>query len=99
MVVRENRRPDLCKLMVPSDVIAFAVLIHCAVQCFTMCFKHQRNTMHYIFKQNNNKKKNIYGSSCDRGRFMKKFCFDTISNITLEPQELHRYRQLCLWGH
>ena len=29
-------------------------------------------------------------SSWDRGRFMKNFRFDTIHNITQEPQELYR---------
>ncbi len=30
----------------------------------------------------------MYGGSRDRGRFMKNFRFDTIWNITQEPQEL-----------
>ncbi len=30
----------------------------------------------------------MYGNSRDRGRFMKSFRFDTICNITQEPQEL-----------
>ena len=37
----------------------------------------------------------MYGSSCDRGRFMKNFCFDTIYNIAQEPQDLQRYDYAC----
>ena len=38
----------------------------------------------------------MHGSSCDRGRFMKKtFRFDTICNTTQEPQELHRLKCAC----
>ena len=33
----------------------------------------------------------MYGSSWDRGRFMKNFRFDTIYNITQELQDLHRF--------
>ena len=29
------------------------------------------------------------------GRFMKKFRFDTICNITQEPQEVKRFSKLC----
>ncbi len=30
-----------------------------------------------------------------RGRFMKNFRFNTICNITQEPQELQRYNRAC----
>ena len=33
----------------------------------------------------------MYCSSWKRGNFVKNFRFDTICNITQEPQELHRY--------
>ncbi len=41
------------------------------------------------------KSSQIYGSSWDKGCFMKNVCFDTICNITQEPQELHRYDCVC----
>ncbi len=34
--------------------------------------------------------------SCDRGRVMRNFRFDTICNITHDPQKPQR---LCLWTH
>ena len=37
----------------------------------------------------------MYGGSWDKGRFMKDFRFDTICNITREPQEVQRYNK-CL---
>ena len=33
----------------------------------------------------------MYGSFWDRGSFIKNFGFDTICNITREPQELQRF--------
>ena len=37
----------------------------------------------------------MYGGSCDRGRFMKNFRFDTICNITQEPQDLQTFGCVC----
>ncbi len=31
------------------------------------------------------------------GCFMKNFCFNTICNITQEPQELQRYNRACMF--
>ncbi len=33
----------------------------------------------------------MYGCSCDKGRFMENFRFDTIYKITQEPQQLQKY--------
>ncbi len=37
----------------------------------------------------------IYGSWWDGSRFMKNIRFNTICNITQEPQELQRYNRAC----
>ncbi len=37
----------------------------------------------------------MYGSSWDRGRFMKDFRFDTICNSTQEPQDLQKFNCAC----
>ncbi len=41
------------------------------------------------------KKQLNVGSWWDRGRFMKNFRFNTICNITQEPQQLQRYNRAC----
>ncbi len=48
--------------------------------------------MHYIFKSSL-----MYGSSRDMGCFMKTFCFNTICNITHEPQKLQRFHCPCMF--
>ncbi len=36
-----------------------------------------------------------YGSSCDRGRFMKNFRFETLCNITQESQDPQTFNCAC----
>ncbi len=67
--------------------LIFVALCNDLIDYFIVCFEHQCNIINACILKSR--------MVVDSGRFMKNFRFNTICNITQDPQELRRCNRVC----